>query len=1114
MRLKSLELYGFKSFATKTIIAFDGDITVIVGPNGSGKSNLADAIRWALGEQSFRGLRARSTEDIIFAGSPKRPQMGMAQVSLTFDNTSRSFPLDFSEITITRRAYRSGENEYLLNGQKVRLKDVEELLAAAGFHHLTYAFIGQGLVDATLSLRPQDRKALLEEVSGIAVYKEKRNEAIRKLEEAEANLVRLRDIMAEISPRLEKLREQSQKAREYLSLSEELTRLLKTWYGYRLHLQAEALKEASREEQKILKLMEEARLELDKHHRNLEEIRLKRRRIQEELSILRRKALEEERAYQEAQRIKAVLEERIRHLTYQKEELEREIQDRDKQYQEVQEAWKKLEEARRRWESSPQHKAAELRKREAEVLDKLEKIRRQLSELEGEIAYVQKEKERLLEMMASTKKELASLRQEKEEKLREIRQWEKELSSSISGIEGELSRLRAELSRLQGKREASLARFKKLESSLNVSPPGNFRGPLVDLLRVPKGLEKALEAALAPFQEGWVAGSFPEVFRALSSEEGNLAFLLLTPLQEITSLKPPAMEGIIGLAIELVEAPDELLPLIRALLRRTLVVKDVETALRVLEALAGEKLPYQIVTLKGEKIHSFGAIEKVKGERSGLLAEKEALEAELRMLQSREKVLKEKVRELEAPLEEARSKMREASRERNRLETLWGEKEKELELRRHRLEGEYQWYERQLSKLEGERTSLLREERKGSEELERIKLTLEGLRGELEPAWIAEGEALLAPEVWKERKTSLEKQLQKVKGELQNLRQKAASIARELDKSLLNLQEGARILETKGPALKELLDRIEVLERELEELGGKEQEALRKREEAQRALNHYELMLQQARLALEKARDEIASLRHRLQEDLGLVEAEDPQRLLPLGDLIRTLPHVAVCPPGLEDEIKRLKGRIKRLGPVNLEAPEEFRALEERHRFLSSQIADLEETASRLRGMIKDLDREMEKRFMDVLHAVSDAFNYYFQELFSGGKARLVLTGSGWEEAGVEIEAAPPGKKLKELAMLSGGERSLTAMAFLFAILNVRPVPFCVLDEADAMLDEANIGRFCLALKDLSRRIQFIIITHNRATVEMSDAIWGVTMNDDGVSQVFSMKLEEAIAGL
>jgi len=1101
MRLKSLELYGFKSFATRTLIAFEGNITAIVGPNGSGKSNLADAIRWVLGEQSFRSLRARSTEDIIFAGSPKRPQMGVAQVSLTFDNADGSFPLDFSEITITRRAYRSGENEYLLNGQKVRLKDVEELLATAGFHHLTYAFIGQGLVDAALSLRPQDRRALLEEVSGIAIYKEKRNEAIRKLEEAEANLVRLKDILAELSPRLEKLREQSQKAQEYLRLSEELTRLLKTWYGYKLYLQAEALREASREEQKILKLVEKARLELDEHHRNLEEIRLKRRRVQEELSILRRKALEEERAYQEAQRTRAVLEERIKYLTQQKEELEKEILERDRQFQEIQEAWRKLEEAREVLEK------AKLKKKEAEVLDKLEKIRLRSSELEEEIALAQREKERLLNLTASLGEELASLHRQKEEKLGEIKQQEKELSSSINRIEGELSHLRAELSRLQGKKEAVLTRFKKLESFLKVSPPGDFRGPLVDLFRVSGGLEEALEAALSPFQEGWVAGSLSEVIKALTSAEGNLAFLLLTPLQDIIPLKPPATEGVIGLAIDLVKVSDDLLPLAKAILSRTVVVKDVETALRLMEMLAQEKLPYQIVTLKGEKFHSFGAVGKIKGERFRLLAEKETLETELRSLQSREKTLMEKVGELEVSLQEAKSKMREISRERNKMEASWGEREKELEIRRHKLQGEYQWYERQISKLEGEKASLLREERKAREELKAIRLSLESIQ-------IPESELLLTPEVWNERKASLERQLQRVKSELQNARQKAASIAQELDRSLLNLQESARVIESKGPTLGELLDRIEALERELEELGAKEQEALKNREEAQKALNHYELMFQQARLALEKVRDEITSLRHRLQEELGLIEAEDPQRPLPLGDLIRTLPHVAVCPPGLEDEIKRLKGRIKRLGPVNLEAPEEFRALEERHRFLSSQIADLEETASRLKGMIKDLDREMERRFMEVFNAVSDAFNFYFQELFSGGKARLVLTGSGWEEAGVEIEAAPPGKKLKELAMLSGGERSLTAVAFLFAMLKVRPVPFCVLDEADAMLDEANIGRFCSALRDLSRQIQFIIITHNRATIEMSDVIWGVTMNDDGVSQVFSMKLEEAITGL
>lgn len=1115
MRLKSLELYGFKSFAARTLIAFEGGITAVVGPNGSGKSNLADAIRWVLGEQSFRSLRARSTEDMIFAGSPRRPRMGVAQVSLTFDNSDGFFPLDFSEITITRRAYRSGENEYFLNGQKVRLRDVEELLAGAGFHHLPHAFVGQGLVDVVLSLKPQERKALLEEVSGIAIFKEKREEAIRRLGEAEANLARLRDILAEISPRLEKLREQSRKAQEYLDLSGELSRLLRVWYGYRLHLQAEALREASREEQKLLKTFEEARLSLEKHRQELEEIRLRRRRLQEELSALRRRALEEERAFQEAQRTKAVLEERIKHLSRQKEEIEGEIGEREKRYRELQEELGKVREARAKWERSPHQRAAELSRKEGEVRERLERIRGKLSEVEGELALTRGEKEKLLEVIVLVRGEFESASRETERTLGELKRQEKEISATVGKIEAELSSLRAELSRLQGKEEALLARLRTLESSLRATPPGKLRGPLIDLFRIPHGLEKALEAALSPFQEGWIAGSFPEALEAMaSSPDGRpLTVLLLTPLGGMPPLKPPRVEGMIGLASELVKAPDELDPLVKALLARTLVVRDMEAALRALEELSGEGLPYQVVTLKGEKVHGFGALEKIRGGRSALLAEKESVEAELRSLRSRKESLKAKAEEFEASLRQEKEKLRELSRERNRLEASWGERRRELELRKHQLQGEFQWRERQLSRLERERADLVQEEKKALAELERIRQNLEELRAELElagPMPPAE-----SPQVLKEREASLEKELRRVENELQALRGKAQSINRGLEESVRALQESVRVAEGKAPVLEELALRIEGLEKELEELGEKEQEAARRREEAQKSVNQCEFLLQQTRLAMEKVRDELASLRQRLQEDLGLVEMEGAQRPLPLGDLIQTLPRVTSLPPGIEEEIKRLKGRIKRLGPVNLEAPEEFRALEERHRFLSSQIADLEETASRLKSMIKELDREMDRRFMEVFNAVNEAFGSLFQELFSGGKARLLLTDSGdREEAGVEIEAAPPGKKLKGLAMLSGGERALTAVAFLFAILKVRPVPFCVLDEVDAMLDEANIGRFCSALKELSRRMQFIVITHNRATIEASDAIWGVTMNDDGISQVFSMRIEEAVAGL
>jgi len=512
--------------------------------------------------------------------------------------------------------------------------------------------------------------------------------------------------------------------------------------------------------------------------------------------------------------------------------------------------------------------------------------------------------------------------------------------------------------------------------------------------------------------------------------------------------------------------------------------------------------------------------------RVALEKERERQKTELHELVKRERELRHRLEELQKERKERAEEMRRVSREARAQEAAWEGRKIELETRIQALENQRRWQERRLSELERQKNALIKEEKELFPRLDALRSRLEELEAILKSLGSDEELASIRAEmrIWKERKKDLlhrrnllEGDIRKVDRECQELERKLESTQRELREAQQRLARLKAAHKEKVQLYGELLHRLQEEEKALARLDEEERETQREKDERQGHLNRYEVLLNQARLQREKARDELVALRKRIQDEFGLVEfsPQGPlgvQRPLPFGQADGVLPVVKTPPPNLEGEIKRIKGMLKRLGPVNLEAPEEYRALEGRYNFLKGQIEDLEEGLSRLKAMIADLDREMEKRFMETFQAVDEAFRFYFQELFQGGKARLILSDSdNWEEAGVEIEASPPGKRHRGLSMLSGGEKSLTAVALLFAILKVRPVPFCVLDEVDAMLDEANVGRFCSVLKELAQNIQFIVITHNRGTVEASDTIYGVSMGEDGISQVISMRLDEII---
>ncbi|HEY75954.1 MAG TPA: AAA family ATPase [Thermoflexia bacterium] len=1029
MRLKRLELQGYKSFANRTEFLFPGGITAIVGPNGSGKSNIADAIRWALGEQSLRALRGKSTQDMIFSGGKRRARAGMAEVLLTLDNSGGWLPIDYTEVTIGRRAYRSGESEYLLNGQRVRLRDLNHLLAESGLSQRTYAVIGQGLVDTALSLRPQERRALFEEAAGIAVYRAQREEASARLDETERNLERVHDILSEVEPRLRRLEKQVEQFQEYERLSGYLTRLLRTWYGYQWGQAQERLRDVQERVRRLEAELTDRQSETEEVASRLAELRARQAELRTHLRDLYRRTADLHDRADAAQRELATLTERSRLLVAQREQVLQEL------------------------EPLRAQRDAQSRRVEA-ARGRVEELRAQVEAQERRLAALQKEHHRLQEEASRRTARRVQIQKEVEALQARLARLEAERNDA----QAEEVRLQAEQELLAYLREEGTGTGRGARSLLQARLSG-VRGVLSARIRVPEEWETAVEAALGPLAQALVVEGWDvvdEARRRLPPDERAA----LLPLSD---LRPPSVdlpEGAVR-AADVVSCDPALRPAVEAILGATLLVPDLKTARSLLPHLPPGS---RCVTRAGEVITAEGAV--VLGrEGRGALAQERAwqalpgkLQAARQRREEREKEIrkvKEKIETLQTALQKVEQEAHVAAQAVAQAESgPLAEARTELAVAQQALENQRLLLQRELSILERLKAQIVAQE---------------------------------------ERAQRLQEEYEAAQRRLAQLKEETETFERE------RIEARSRI----GPA-----------EAELSRLSEEESRLMAEEQRCRQRVRGAEALLNAARLDLARCEDQLTRLQERIREELGLVELEVAEEVttqtpLPLRPLVSPLPVVEVLPEGLQEEIQRLKVRLHQLGPVNPNAPQEYDEAMERYRFLSEQVADLEAASERLREVIADLDRMMEQAFRETFDAIAAAFEETFTRLFNGGTARLELTDpDDLMTTGVEIVARPPGKRLQSLALLSGGERALTAAALIFAILQVRPTPFCVLDEVDAMLDEANVARFRAMLEELSSRTQFIVITHNRGTVEAADTVYGISMGSDGVSQVVSLRLE------
>lgn len=1184
MKIKRLELCGFKSFVDRTVVNFDHAIMGIVGPNGCGKSNIVDAIRWCMGEQSAKHLRGKSMEDVIFNGSESRTPADYAEVTLTFENDDPSdVPIeykDYAEIAVTRRLHRSGDSEYLINKTPVRLKDVTDLFLGTGVGTKAYSIVEQGKIGLIVSAKPEDRRLLIEEAAGITKFKSRKKQAERKMELTQQNLLRVGDIVAEIERNLGSLKRQAAKAERYISYRGELEDLqlheashkfleLRGWIFLeqseveRLTLEADqaraslAARETELETARVEAQNAEEKLEqantaafAAENEARAEEVAIE--RAKDRIDALRRREAQAEAELKEiseqanalaAEREAvstdlAILEEgetgvatavaheegRLAELSASHEDAEREVVTLRQSMSEAQQAI-----------AASDAKLQGFDRRRDEMLAREEKLASEREQREGNLLELRARTEQLALAIEDLKSGKVTSAEEKalmEERLAELRREISESEQALEEAKAEASKKRSRLhalSEMHARREGVGAGAKALIETKDPS----LAGLLADRIEAPADLTGALAGLLGSHLEDIVVDDLERGVGLLSElasgRKGRATIVARNPPYVAGRGGPLPLEpGVIGRLIDSLRFADEDEPLVRSIVGEAIAVDEVATALRIRDEWVGIDGP--IVTRDGTVFHMDGRVSGGTGEEVGahmldvrremreLTDEVARLDALLNDRLARHQTLRTQIGETQGALDRARQQAHQSE-----LALVHAEKD----LRNAEAEGEQ--HAKRIEAL----TSELEELRRGIAEAEAERAAaqevLDQAREELAgvAAKITEAEARAAE--WREqvktqqelvmaRKVALagaREKLTAARGTLQRLTRSEAELAERARRLDGELCEGAHEF---GETAATLMKHKERLADALEAARAAQEALIESRtafEAFRTNLQEGEASLKDLRTRADETRDALAhhemALRERqLSMDHLLGGVREKFRGLELGRVIGDY-HLRPPPDGeTRTRITELSGLIDRMGSVNLDAMREHEEAEKRYAFYTTQKADLDKALADLERAIQQMNRESKKLFTDTFNHVNTTFQQLFPKMFRGGRAELRLTNpDDMLETGIDIIAQPPGKKLSSIELMSGGEKALTAVSLIFAIFSTRPSPFCILDEVDAPLDEANVGRYCEAIREMTDRSQFILITHIKKTMQLVDILHGVTMGEPGVSRLVSVKVSE-----
>ena len=1181
MYLKSIEVQGFKSFANKIKFDFHNGITGIVGPNGSGKSNVADAVRWVLGEQRVKQLRGGTMQDVIFSGTENRKPLSYASVAITLDNSDHKLAIDFEEVTVTRKLYRSGESEYLINGSACRLKDINELFYDTGIGKEGYSIIGQGQIDKILSGKPEERRELFDEAAGIVKFKRRKSMSVKKLEEEQQNLIRVNDILSELEKQVGPLERQSEKAREYLKKKEEL----KTYDINMFLLEADRLKEQIRDVEAKDNL---TKAQMGEANRLYEDTKQEYESIEEQVDTMdasietyNRKLTETSMLKQQLENQIALLKEQIHsarmndeHYANRAQSIERELSEREEQLGTLISDQTRLQaelDSGRKAETLEKENLNKLQIRIASLSSDIEKNQNDIREILGNRASTKAQIQKFDTMMeqiqvrksglnqryfgaqseAGLQKEqyetfyaelkevsdqIISFAEEKKNYESQIQELQKSLNEKNEQIRASQSAYHREHSRLESLRNMT-ERYDGYGNSIkrvmdNRSHEKGLLGVVADIIKVEKKYETAIETALGGSIQNIVTDNEQTAKRMIEflkkNKFGRATFLPLTQIRSHGGIaQPQALKeaGVIGLADTLVMVEDKYLELAGSLLGRTLVVDHIDHGLAIARKY---RQSIRIVTLEGDLINLGGSMTGGAFKNSSNLLSRrreiEELEQAVQKLRADVAKTEQEIAELKNnrsgyynKIEQIKDLLQKAYVRQNTAKINADQAKSKIEAANQtalEIQKETQQLDQEISDIMDNQQSINVEldtseqlERDLNKQIEEGQTKLDDLKHQEILQQQASENAHLSCAATEqkvlfvmENAERIQEEMQKFREELKGLEASKGGTSKEIEEKESQIQELRQTIENSGELFVEIQDEIEKAKKTREDLNQRHKDFLQKREDLSRQISDLDkeiFRLESQKNSYEEAAEKQINY---MWEEYELTY----NRAMELRN--ENLTDVAK----MKKRIQELKGEIRALGNVNVNAIEDYKNVSERYEFLKTQHDDLVEAEATLEKIIAELDEAMRKQFTEQFAHICQEFDHVFKQLFGGGKGTLeLMDDEDVLEAGIRIIAQPPGKKLQNMMQLSGGEKALTAISLLFAIQNLKPSPFCLLDEIEAALDDSNVDRFAQYLHKLTKNTQFIVITHRRGTMTAADRLYGITMQEKGISTLVSVSLLE-----
>lgn len=1181
MYLKKLELQGFKSFADKTVLEFMPGITTVIGPNGSGKSNISDAIRWVLGEQSMKSLRGSKTEDVIFAGTQNRKSLGFAEVSMVMDNSDQKLPIEYNEVTITRKLYRSGESGYYINKTPCRLKDVLELFMDTGIGKDGYSIIGQGKIDEILSNKSEERRHIFEEAAGIVKYRVRKAESEKKLEQTKLNLLRINDIISEIEANIEPTKIQAEKAKEYLRLRDELKSIEIGLFIHNINDYKKRIEEVINDQDIYNTQLVRENERLSNIQELKEKLRVSLDSITEQIEKMQNLGFENEKKKEQIKADININLEKINNNNANFERLEKEIIENDERLKVLEEEINQKNDKKTNLTENKDKFVKELEEKEAELKKLTDKMSEKELDMETKKKKVEDntdEKYEISNAISTLKANVENSNSRKKVVEEEIdvniseldssRMQKSEISQKFAEIEAKREKIKSDLNKIDEKRKESDAKLKEYDLKINqceseirmkdsrmkflietekekegyirsvksilqdcekdLSLKKGVHGVIANLISVPKEYETAIEMCLGQSMQNIVTDTEEDAKKLVEHLRkfnlGRASFLPITSVKGKKLDKIKSEKGVIGIASDLVKFDKKYEQIVLSLLGRTLIVDTMDNAIAIARK---NSYGFRIVTLQGDVLNPSGAISggSVSTKTVNILGrsrEIEELKKTIAELEKKVEKLKKDKSEYESSIEDLLEEIEGLENELKDIEIVYAtEKQRvssieeavsKVEKRLEKLRDEKKSIEEQLKINEqtqndlNEKISAIDEENKKlSEEIEEFSNHNKETQTIVDDLNFDITNLKISVSSFDESEASINEIVERINNDIENLKQSTENkkeqkikLTEENDKlEELNIklnEEAENLLKevsNSGTKVEELKNDRITKNQKLEEAEENFTDQMEKIDDLKEQVNKADIKKSKYEVELEQIISKMWEEYEITPNDPG--EYEEPKNVAEV-----------------QKQVNKIRGEMKDLGSVNIDSIEEYKKLKERYDFMNEQRLDLETTMAKLRNVITDMTTVMKKQFEDRFRVINKNFSEVFVELFGGGKAELKLTDEdNILESGIEIEVQPPGKKLQNMMLLSGGERAFTAIALLFAILKINPAPFCVLDEIEAALDDVNVYRFAEYLKKFAQESQFLVITHRKGTMEAANTVYGITMQENGISKLLSLDLKK-----